>query len=148
MGYYGSRLTKATSSTTVGFGSFEGSTSRRGRLAYFGGGSSTAPADNNIVFEIQRSTTTPTGTSVTPNAFDPVDVAATCVVKENLTVQGTNTAGTVLLSLPCNQKASVQWYALPGGEIVVPATAATGVHLNSPTAGGTPAITAVIHHIE
>jgi hypothetical protein len=148
MGMYGSNILKATSSTTVGFGSFEGSTSRRGRLAYFGGGSSAAPADNNIVFEIQRSTTTPTGTGVTPNAFDPADPAATCVIKSALTVQGTNTAGTVILSLPCNQKASVQWYAHPGGEIVVPATANTGVHFNTPVAGATPAITAAIHHYE
>lgn len=148
MGYYGSRLAKATSSTTVGVGSLEGSTSRRGRLAYMSGGSSAAPADTNIVFEIQRSTTTPTGTSVTPNAFDPADVAATCVVKENLTVQGSNTSGALLLSLPCNAKASVQWYALPGGEIVVPATASTGVHFNTPVAGSTPAITMEIHHIE
>jgi hypothetical protein len=148
MGMYGSRLTKATSSTTVGFGSLSGSVTRRGRLHYLGAGSSAAPADNNIVFEIQRHTTAATGSSVTPNAFDPADVAATCVVLENLSVQGTNTAGALLLSLPCNQKASVQWYALPGGEIVVPATANTGVHFNTPTAGSTPAITAAIHHSE
>lgn len=146
---YASNLTKGTTSTTVGVGSVEGSASGRGWIYYFSGGSSAAPADNNIVFEFQRSTSSPTGTSLTPSLLDAADVrAATCVVKYNLSVQGTNTANTILLSLPCNQKASVQWYALPGCEIVIPASANTGVHVNTPVAGGTPAATCVVHHQE
>jgi hypothetical protein len=148
MALYSSRLAKATTATAVGVGSLEGSANTRGWLFYFSGGSTAAPADNNIEFQLQRSTTTPTGTSVTPNALDPADTAARCVVKENLTVQGTETAGAYLLALPCNQKATVQWWATPGCEIVVPASANTGFHVDTPVAGGTPAVACILHHRE
>jgi hypothetical protein len=140
---YGVEFNKATTSTTVGVGALTGAgaSTRRAKIYDIIFGSEATPADQVFLFEINRSTTAPTGTTITPNPLDLADAAATMVANENLTVQGTNTAGSVPLSVPLNQRATFRWVAAPGSEIVTPATAANGVHINTPTASGTPAAT-------
>jgi hypothetical protein len=142
MGRYGAEMNKSTTSTTIGVGSVEAPAAAMRRIFLYDliFGSEATPADNVFLFEVNRSTTAATGTAVTPNALDPGDpIAAVTLVKENLTVQGTNTAGAVPLSTPLNQRASFRWVAAPGGELVVVATALFGFHFNTPTAVGTPA---------
>ena len=140
MANYGAEISKATTSTTTGIGSIEApaASQRRVKLYDLIFGSGATPADNVFVVEINRSTTVATGTLVTPNALDPADAAAVTLVKSNLTVQGTNTAGSIPLSFALNQRATFRWVAAPGSELVIPATALNGLHINTPTAANTP----------
>lgn len=144
MATYGAEFNKGTTSTTIGVGSLEAAATnmRRFKLTEAIFGSEATPADNVFLFEANRSTTAATGTAVTPNAYDPADtIGAGTLAKENLTVQGTNTAGAVPLAVPLNQRATFRWVAIPGREIMVPATASNGLHFNTPTAVGTVAAT-------
>lgn len=147
MAKYANQILKGTTSTTVGVGSLEcpGSTPRRIKLCEFLPGSDAATlGTSNWRWEVNRSTSAATGTAVTPNALDPADAAAVSLIKSNLTVQGTNTAGAIPLTIPLNQQATFRWVANPGFEIVVPATNNAGLHFNTPVAGGTPSAAATI----
>lgn len=150
MARYGSELNKATTSTTVGVGSIEapGTSMRRAAIYDLIFGSEATPADNAFLWEVNRSTAAATGTSVTPNPLDSADAACVTLTKENLTIQGTNTAGSVPLAIPLNQRATFRWVAAPGGELIVPATANAGYHFNTPTAIGTPAATMTVNFNE
>ena len=140
MARWGFEANKGTTSTTVGVASLEQPATGMPRIKLYDliFGSEATPADNVFLVEVNRSTAAATGTAVVPNALDPADsLAAVTLPKENLTVQGTNTAGAVPLSFALNQRATFRWVAAPGGEIVVAATANAGLHFNTPTAVGT-----------
>ena len=147
MARYANQVGKATSSVTIGVASIEapGSGMRRFKLyeAIFGSDAAT-PADNAFRFELNRSTTAATGTAVTPEPLDMADAPSVTLLKTNLTVQGTNTAGKIPLTVPLNQRATFRWVANPGCEIVVPATATYGLHLNTPVASNTPSVAATL----
>jgi hypothetical protein len=139
MGRYGAELQKATTSTTVGVGSIEapGASMRRIWLFDFIFSSAASPTGDNVYqFEVNRSTTAATGTAVTPAPFDTGDAAAVTLAKSNLTVQGANTAGVIPNSESLNQRNTFRWQAKPGDEIIIPATANAGVHINTPTTSG------------
>lgn len=142
MAKFGGQFLKATTSITVGVASLEaaGSNMRRAKLMELIVGSDAAIlGTSNFRFDLNRSTTASTGTAVTPNPLDPADtLAAVTAFKSNLTVQGTNTAGAIPFCIPLNQQATFRWVANPGSEIVIPATANNGLHLNTPVAGGVP----------
>jgi len=151
MANFGQEFNKATTSTTVGVGALcaAAASMRRAELYDFIFGSEATPADQVFLWEINRSTTVPTGTAVTPAPLDLADtLASTIQAFENLTVQGTNTAGVVPLSVPLNQRATFRWVAPPGGNLIIPATANAGFHFNTPTASGTPAATCNVNYIE
>jgi hypothetical protein len=145
MAKYGNQLLKSTTSITVGVGSIEcpASSMRRFKLCEAIVGSDAATlGTSNFRFELQRSTTAATGTAVTPEPLDPADAAAVTLLKSSLTVQGTNTSGKIPLTIPLNQQATFRWVANPGFEIVVPASASNGLHLNTPVSGNTPSAVA------
>ncbi|KKL73060.1 hypothetical protein LCGC14_2078700 [marine sediment metagenome] len=108
----------------------------------------TPPADNAILWTIERFTVTPTDTAVVPVAMEPGDVAATAVAGEDGGTTGTITTATEFLELPINQRASYRWVAAPGGEIICPAIVANGVtaRVSSPAYTGT--AKASIHYSE
>lgn len=101
-------------------------------------GSVATPADNACKFQVQRCTTAGTpGSSPTPQAEDPGDPA--CVTTAGLLTFGagpTLTANAFLLQWSQNQRATFRWVAAPGKELVMPATAANGLALMTPTIGG------------
>jgi hypothetical protein len=141
MAKFGGQFLKATTSTTVGVASLEAAAAspRRVKLCELILGSDAGTlGTSNFRWDIQRSTATSTGTTVTPNALDPADSLLTAIIKSNLTVQGTNTAGAIPLSIPLSQQASFRWVANPGYELVIPAVASNGFHINTPVAGNTP----------
>lgn len=147
MALYGNQLLRTTSSTTLGVGSLEcpGSSPRRLRLSELIIGSDAATlGTSNFRFEVQRSTAAATGTAITPEPLDPADAACVALMKSNLSVQGTNTAGKIPITIPLNEQATFRWVANPGSEIVVPATANNGLHINTPVAGNTPSAHASI----
>lgn len=150
MGSYAVKMQKTTSSTTVAVGSIEApaASMRRALITFASFGSGATPADGIFLFEIQRSTTAATGTAFTPVPLNPADAACVTLGKTNNTVQGTNTASAIVLSLPLNQRATAEWYAPPGGELIIPATATNGFHFNTPTTSGTVDATITAHFIE
>lgn len=94
------------------------------------------PADNAGEYFVQRYTAAGTSTAFTPVAIDPADPASLASAGTNHSVEPTYTAGAVLLRIATNQRATVRWVAAPGGELVLPATAANGVGLLSNAIGG------------
>jgi hypothetical protein len=88
-----------------------------------------ASTDTNIEHQIIRQTAAGTATSGTPNPLDPADVAALTTFVMNATVEGTT--GLELDHFAFNQRATYRWSAVPGSELVWPATAANGLALRA-----------------
>ena len=105
-------------------------------------GSSATPADGASRFQLVRSTAVGAGGS-TANmvARDPGDPASLASAKQNYagTNEPTYTANTELAGFSINQRNTFRWVAAPGGEIVLPATAANGVGLKTLSSNGTTA---------
>lgn len=99
-------------------------------------GSVATPADNAWEFILGRTTAAGTSTAFTPIALDPADPAALAAAGFAHTVEPTYTANAQVLRLAGNQRAAVRWVAAPGGEIVLPATAANGIGCLSNAVGG------------
>lgn len=101
-------------------------------------GSDAAPADNSAKYAIQRGTTAGTpGSAITPQAIDPADPAA--LASSGLAVFSvgpTLTAAAFLLQWAQNQRATFRWFAIPGKELVLPATANYSLNLMSLVVGG------------
>lgn len=85
------------------------------------------PNDYQAQYVVNRTTTTGTSTSVTPQALDPGDPAAIATAGMAHSAEPTYTAGAVLLVIGRNMRPVYQWTAMPGREIVLPATANNGV---------------------
>ena len=142
MGNYSNEIFKATTSTTVGIASLEcpGSGMRRFKLCELIVGSDAATlGTSNFKFQVQRATSTATGTTIVLDPSDPADAVAVTILKNNLTADGTVTAAKIPLTIPLNQQATFRWVANPGKEIVVPASANNGLHIRTPVSGNTPA---------
>src|SRR3990167_4484342 len=89
------------------------------------------PADNVVRWEVTRATTSATGTAAVENALDPAWASLNLAVcEEEITVGPTVTADTQMLDFDLNQRATFRWVAAPGSEIILPATAASGVFFN------------------
>jgi len=99
-------------------------------------GSAAAPADNAANYQIKRFTAAGTTTSLTPQAIDNADPAATATSGYNASVEPTYTANALLLSISCNQRTTARWLARDRSELIAPATAANGLGLFSATVGG------------
>jgi len=103
------------------------STTIRPRIAGITLSSSTAPNDYNAHFYLQRFSADGTGTAVTPKPLDFADPVAYSTSKHTYTVEPTLTANEILLELGHHQRATVQWWARPGWEFVIPALAGDGI---------------------
>ena len=130
-----------TASATLALAALEAPATgmRRIKLYDFLVGSEATPADNAFLYTLARTTGAGTGSAVTPSPSDLADAVSAALAKEALTVNGT--AGVNLMAIALNQRATFRWVAAPGSELVVPATAAAGIDVNTPTAGGLVAIT-------
>lgn len=116
-------------------------TLRRGRIMDLVVGPDSAPnaTDCQYNFDVSRSTTLGTATSVTPPPDDPADAAAGATCVANHTVEPTVTATSSLLMIALNQRASQRWVALNEMYgLIWPATNLNGlvVRALSPTATG------------
>jgi hypothetical protein len=102
------------------------STTTRGRLTFFTVGHSGTPvADNVIQWLVRRYTTDGTGTAGTPRPLDLAAPAARLTTQSNYSVEPTFSL--TLMDLAVHQRAYYQWQALPGREILIPASAGNGV---------------------
>lgn len=84
-------------------------------------------SDNQLEYLLSRYTAVGTGTSVTPQSLDPDEVAANSSALEDHTAEPTYTAGANLLRVVTNTRAAQRWVAVPGGELLVPATVNAGI---------------------
>lgn len=127
------------------------STSTRGALYFFNLGTTGTAADGVLEWRISRFTAAGTTTAVTPVALDPGDPAALLTSGSNASGEPTYTAGTSVFDQGLNQRATYTWIAVPGGELIVPATASNGLGV-AVLSTVAPAYTGVanvsIHHSE
>ena len=123
-------ITAATGATTL----------RRAWLYDLTVGTDGTPADNAMVFYVNRQTSASTGTADTPAPLDFGDAACLTVGTVNYTIEPIQALATGhLLTIPMNQRASYRWVAAPGGELIMPAVnvAGLGVRVYSPAYTGT-----------
>ncbi len=99
----------------------------RPKIYYVGLGSYGTPNDYGAEYQLGRYTVAGTSTAVVPQALDPGNPAALASAGEAHSVEPTYTAAAILLSIGVHMRDSYQWYAAPGCELVLPATAANGV---------------------
>ena len=113
-------------------------------------GSEATPADQAARFIFQRYTVAGTSTAVTPQALDPADPASLLAVTtgQNHSAEPTYTANAIMLPIALNQRATYRWVAAPGGEIVMPATAANGIGCQAVVVTSAYAVTVGWHHAE
>lgn len=105
---------------------------RRSRIHELSFGTDGTPADVAVVIDLSRMTADDgTKTNVTPVSLDPADAATTMLSRANFSAEGTITATSSMLAIPINCRATFQWMAAPGSEIVTPATAAAGIALRA-----------------
>lgn len=111
-------------------------------------GSTATPADNALQWLLQRHTDPGTVTAVTPAPLDPADPAALGAGGKNATVEPTYTAAKIMLEIAMNQRSTQRWVAAPGGELVIPATAANGIGVQPVHSSFTGSVSACIHYEE
>lgn len=102
-------------------------TTVRPRIGHVVMSSSSTPNDYSAHFHFQRFSADGTGTSVTPQKLDFDSAVALATSKHTYTAEPTYTAGEVLLNVAHNQRATWQWVARPGAELVIPALAGDGI---------------------
>lgn len=133
MAKYSLKTQRATLSATLAVGGLQApaASMRRIKLYSLLVGCEDTPANAANYWELQRTTTAGTWTNArTPQALDPGDtVAPSAVGQDTATANPTATANAFPLSFPLNMQATFTWFAPPGGEIIIPATANAGLML-------------------
>lgn len=95
------------------------------------GSASTAPADVALLWTVARLTVNGTGgTARVALPLDPADGSTNIVTNEGPTTEPTYTSNEELIEIGVNERATFRWVAAPGGELVVSATASTGLGLH------------------
>lgn len=123
-------------------------TTIRPGIYYIGIGVSGTPADNAIVWYMQRHTAAGSGTAVTPQALDPGNPAALASALEDISTEPTYTSNAILWRLALNQRASHSWWADAYGFLMSPATAANGLTLAPVHASASVLVDAMMHYFE
>ncbi len=135
-------------SPTASLLGFTSTTAVEPSMFYLALGSEATPADNTIIWYIQRHTAAGTATAVTPQNLGPSTVASTTTAGENHTVEPTYTANAILFRLGLNQRAAHSLVFDPEGCLTAPATANNGMTLYPTHASATPLMSATIYFRE
>ena len=91
-------------------------------------GNVAAPADQAALFQVQRSAAPASNsTTVAGIALDFAEVATSNNIVTSYITLPALTAGAFLLTVAQNQRATFRWVAAPDGELMVPATANSGL---------------------
>ena len=98
----------------------------RAWINYFCLSSAGTPADTAIQWIVQRCTAVGTASAVVAEPLDEADAVSLCDWDINHTGEPTYTSAAEVFDNAVNQRMSFQWNANPGGEFVLPATAAAG----------------------
>lgn len=125
-------------------------TAVRPRVYEFTIGVKTDPntTDQQLEWAIGRVTAAGTaGSSPTPNPVDPGDVASVATAGITHSAEPTY-AATYLMDMVMNQRAVFRWVAVPGYELVAPATAANGIGIKNVAITATAVINSCIMFME
>lgn len=143
-GLYDFEANRSTFNTALNVAQVHGSTTpRRSGIAEYVLGSEAAPADASILWGVVRVSGAVTGTSVTPSPKDPADAGSDAVALENVT--SNPTLGVRLAGIPLHQKATYRWVAVPGQELICPATSNNGIGWQTNAiSSGTPAVSMTV----
>jgi hypothetical protein len=106
------------------------------------------PADNYMEFDVSRQTAAGTSTAAVPVPVNPQSRAAGTVGSVCFTAEGTITANSSVLYIPVNQRASYRWVAVPGCELVIPATNLAGFAIRSRSGAYTGKVGVTAFHVE
>ena len=90
-------------------------------------GCSGTPADNALIWSLQRFTAAGTSTAYVPPPLDSGDPAAISVGGVTCTIEPTYTSAKILMAISLNQRATHRWVADPDAHLVIPATASNGI---------------------
>ena len=118
---------------------------RRGKLFFWQFGFGATPADIAVRVQMMATTGAGTATAVVPTLLDPADVASLMTAGENHSAEPTYTAASEKFDIASPQRAIYQWQAIPGGEIVWPATNVNGLGVRAFHASATPDIEVTAH---
>lgn len=124
-------------------------TTRRARIYDIVFGTQGTMADEVATWTLDRFTTAPTDTTITPRAIDfsaPPSAYTDC--GSNATVAGVQSADTELMIINLHFRAAFRWVAIPGGEIMMEVTATDGISLFSLAPTTTPLCNATMHFDE
>ena len=116
---------------TIGRIGHDASAGQRGYLEHFIVSASGTPADNAIIWTLQRTTTTGTTTAVTPASIGDPSAAADLVAGENATAEPTYTASTELFDNAVNQRATFMVVFPDLRRPVIAATANAGLGMKA-----------------
>lgn len=111
-------------------------------------GSSATPADNALLWKIQRHTAPGTNTAFTPIALDSADPAATATSGYAHSVEPTYTANAFLFWLALNQRASHRAVLDPNRPLTMPATGSNGASMFAVHSSFTGNIDVTIYYYE
>jgi hypothetical protein len=111
-------------------------------------GTAGTPADNYMEYDVSRTTAIGTGTAATPLPVNPLSRASGTVATVCHTAEPTVTANSSLLYIPCNQRASYRWVAVPGSELVGAATNLYGIAIRASSAAYTGKVGATVYWTE
>ena len=125
-GAFGNNTLAAAADTALTVASNAAIVSRNYIYEYIVGDEGT-PADNVVLYTVQRCTALGTNTLVTASKLDEADKVAGALCGENHTVEPTYTAAEELAEFALNTRATFRWVAAPGGELVSEAVAASGI---------------------
>lgn len=125
MALYSAEGTKGTTSVRSILIVNNTATTNRFKVGDYMVGCITTPADALFTQQLGRTSTDPTGATVTPNPLDAADVAAEETAFDGVTVDGT--IGAILINFGLHHRASFRWVANPGQELVAPATDNNGI---------------------
>ena len=146
-----SAANQTAAGTTLVLGNLTGGTTVRPMVYSWTLGSDATPADLAGEFTLQRTTTAGTGGtgSTVETALDSLTVAATGAwTGGTYTAAPTVTASTYLKQVGLNQRATYEWNANPGDELIAIATSANGICVYCVNHGGTPNVCTSVHWSE
>jgi hypothetical protein len=125
-----------------------GSSAVRPRIYEFDVGCAATPADQAGLLVLGRTTAVGTaGSSPTPAANDPQEVAAVCTAGITHSAEPTY-ASPFLFQVPLNQRASWRWVAAPDSEFMGSATSSNGLALKRHTSTAGYAISGTVFFLE
>jgi hypothetical protein len=105
--------------------------------------------DQQLRWAVQRFTAVGTaGSNPTPLPVDPGDVASLTTAGITHSAEPTYTATGVLFGMAMNQRAVFRWVAVPGQELLAPATASNGIGLQNVAITATAIINGNIQFME
>lgn len=129
--HYFGEMNIASASTTLAVGSLTTGGRRIWIYDFLFGSEASPAADNPFLWVVDRISTASTGSSVVEEFLDGADIAATGVMLETHTTNGT--VGNRTFSCPLNQRASFRWVMAPGGALVIATTANAALAWRTPT---------------